>query len=261
VTFFLTCPGNGVFLFFLYTSGWFFCHRFMSLDYDAGIYPQDRYACEVTMNKLDSLSPTLIYSENTLSHFDDVPVQRLIVLIPSDSDYTSATRRIADLARSSGAQVLFLGLCKDAGQELSLHRQLVTLSALLQDARVCAESRIEIGANWVELVKSNYRDGDMVICFAEQRAGLLQRPLSQMLQSNLQACIYVMSGLPPQPPLRSSWRSQMLTWIGSIGIILGLFVLQIQITSLLQGWMQTTLLILSVIAEVWLIEVWNSLVG
>ena len=224
------------------------------------------------MNRLDSSSPSLIYSENIAFHFDPsirlrpsgqdpVPVQRLIILVPSDSDYTSATRRIADLAHTSQAHVLFLGLCKDAAQELSLRRQLVTLSALLQDARVCAESKLEIATNWVEVVKSNYRDGDTIVCFAEHRTGLLHRPLSQILQSNLPGPIYILSGLSPQYSSQSNWRSQTLAWTGSFGIIIGFFILQIQITSLLQDWIQTTLLILSVIAEAWLIWVWNSLFG
>lgn len=213
------------------------------------------------MNKLDFRSPTLSFLDELVSPSNNGITHRLIILIQPDADYTAATRRITDLARTSGAHVLLLGLCKDAAQELSLRRQLITLSALLQDAKVCAESGVEIGTNWVEIVKSNFQDGDMVVCFAEQRTGLLQRPLSQMLQSTLRAPIYIMSSLSPQQPSRSSWRSQTLAWIGCIGIIIGLFVLQVQITSLRQDWIQTTLLILSVIAEVWLIGLWNSLFG
>jgi hypothetical protein len=47
--------------------------------------------------------------------------------------------------------------------------------------------------------------------------------------------------------------------MGSIGIIAGSALLQIRITSLSQDWAQTTLLILSVIGEAWLIWGWNSL--
>ena len=211
------------------------------------------------MNRLDSSSLSLIYS--SASRFEPGLAQRLLVLIPDGADCTSAMRRISDLAHTSGAQILFLGLCKSSTQELSLRRQLVTLSALFQDARVCAESKIEIGTDWVDVVKSNYRDGDMIVCFAEQRGGLLHRPLSQMLQSNLRAPIYILSGLAPQRLSGSSWRSQALVWAGSLGIIIGFFFLQIQITSVSQNWIQTMLLTLSVVAETWLVGAWNSLFG
>jgi hypothetical protein len=50
-----------------------------------------------------------------------------------------------------------------------------------------------------------------------------------------------------------------MAWSGAIGIIVGAAILQIRITSLPQDWVQTTLLILSVFGEVWLIWAWNSL--
>lgn len=220
------------------------------------------------MNKLDFHLPSYhvdIPSDSATLHHTSAnasleTVHRLIVLIPTDSDYTSATRRISDLAHASGAHVLFLGLCKDVTDELSLRRQLITLSALLQDTRVCVESKVESGTNWVEIVKSNYRDGDMIVCFAEQRTGVLHRPLSQILQSNLNAPVYILSGLYADSPLSNGY-SQILAWSGSLGIIIGLFMLQVRLMSLPSDWVQTTLLILSVIAEAWLIRAWNSLFG
>jgi hypothetical protein len=115
--------------------------------------------------------------------------------------------------------------------------------------------------NWVEFVKSNYRDGDMIVCFSEHRIGLLHQPLSQILRSSLYVPIYILSSSSSQPLSQSSWRSQTLAWTGAIGIIIGFFVLQVQITSILQDWMQTALLILSVMAETWLIGIWNGMFG
>jgi hypothetical protein len=211
------------------------------------------------MNKLDSSSPILIYSENTDSHLNHMPACRLIVLIPTASDYTSATRRIADLAKASGAHVLFLGLCRDVTQELSLRRELVTLSALLQAARVPAEAKVEIGMNWVNIVKRSYQAGDAILCFEEQQAGLLHRPLSQILESNLKAPVYILSDVSPRTLPQSDWLSQIMAWSGSVGIIISFFLLQIRINSYPQDWAQTTLMILSVIGEIWLIWVWNRL--
>ena len=183
----------------------------------------------------------------------------LIVLVPDDEDYTAATRRIWELANAHYASVQFLGLCKDVEDEPSLRRRLVTMSALVKDGNVSAEAKVEIGTNWVDFVKRNYQTGDMIVCFAEQRAGLFHRPLSQILESNLSAPVYILSGLYPQSTSRSNWLSQIIVWTGSFAILAGCFWLQIKISQLPKDPAQTLLLILSVGVEFWLIWVWNSL--
>jgi hypothetical protein len=187
--------------------------------------------------------------------------QRLLVLVPADTDYTTLIHRIWELANTLGCPILFLSLCVDQGQEASLRRQLITMAAIVQDSKVDAMTRVEVGSNWVEIVRSNLHAGDMIVCFTEQRTGLLHRPLSQILQSNLQAPVYVLSGLDSQNSSRANQRSQIVAWIGSLGIIVGAFLLQIQIISLVKDWAQTAFLILSVGAEIWLIGAWNSLLG
>ena len=209
------------------------------------------------MTRLDSTIPSLTYP--TASQPDLEPAHRLIILIPdADSDYTAATRRICELAKVMGARVQLLGLCKDTRQELSLRRALVTICAMVQNGRVSAEAKVEIGTNWVDAVKTNYQAGDMIVCFSEQRAGLLHRPLSQILESNLNVPMYILSGLYPQKP-KSDWLSQIIAWSGSIGIIIGFCILQVKIVQLPKDWFQNVFLILSIIPEFWLIWVWNSL--
>jgi hypothetical protein len=221
------------------------------------------------MNKLDLQYPSLTYpsdfpgiqlAEEIRSVSADLkPAGRLIVLIPTEADYALATKRIWKLAMETGMPIQFIGLCQDWSQEPSIRRTLITMAALIRDGRVCAEAKIEIGTDWVEVAKHNVQPGDMIVCFAEQHTGLFQRPLSQILQSNMKAPMYILSGLIPQNSSRSSWFSQVTVWLGSIGIIAGSALLQIRITSLSQDWAQTTLLILSVIGEAWLIWGWNSL--
>jgi hypothetical protein len=211
------------------------------------------------MNKLDSQLQTLATAIDCPSQSNPHSVRHLIVLVPTDSDYTAATRRIWKLANTLGAQVQFLGLCKDAAQEPGLRRGLITMKSLLQDGKVFAGLKIEFGTNWVEVVRRNYQEGDTIVCFAEQRAGLFHRPLSQILVSDLKVPVYILSGLSPKESLGSNWVSQAAAWGGSIAVIAGAFLLQIRITSLPQDWAQTTLLILTVIVETWLIWMWNSL--
>jgi hypothetical protein len=209
------------------------------------------------MIRLDSPSPSLIYP--TPPSMDGGSAHRLIVLLPADADYTAATRRIWELAVSTGSHVQLLSLCKDMAEESSLRRQLILMSALVGDSRISTEAKVEIGANWVDAVKRNYQTGDMIICFAEQRAGLLHRPLNQILEANLDAPVYILLGLYTREYSGLSWISQAIAWIGSIGIIVGFFLFQSRITLLSNDWTQTTLLILAVIFEFWLIWVWNNL--
>ena len=211
------------------------------------------------MNKLYSIPISLTASHASLPGLE--PMRRLLVLVPEmGSDYIPALRRIWELAHAQHAQILFLGLCKDAAREPSLHRQLVAMSAMIRDDKISAEARIELGTNWMDIVKRNSQTGDMIVCFKEQRAGLLHRPLSQVLESNLSFPVYVLSGLYPQKS-KSNWLSNVIVWSGCIGLIIGFYILQVKIDQLPKDWFQNALMIFSIILEFSLIWIWNGLFG
>lgn len=217
------------------------------------------------MNKLN-LHPRQAYQTNTesvVSTFPPVPVnttletdRSLIVLLPSDIDYSSVTRQIWEFAHASGMHVQLLGLCEDRIEEQAHRRGLINMASLLQDGSICAEATVDIGTNWMAIVKSNYKPGDAIVCFAEQRTGLLRRPLSQVLESNFKATVYILSNLTPLKA-KPSTISQVSAWLGFLGIIIGFVVLQAYIVQLPKGWLQSTLLTLSILPEFWLIWVWN----
>lgn len=217
------------------------------------------------MNKLDVRSTTLTNSgdahsyEEALVDINLEAARRLIVLVPADADYDAATRRVWELANASGACVQFLGLCKDEAEEPGLRRRLATIASLLQNGKVPAEAKVEIGTNWAEIVKRIYQPGDMIVCSTEQRVGMMHRPLSQILQSNLNAPVYILSGRQLQNLPRTGWFYQTMAGAGSVGIIIASTFLQIRITSLPQDWVQSLLLILSMIGEIWAIWGWNNL--
>ena len=211
------------------------------------------------MNHIDTIPPILTSPPASLSKLE--PARRLIVLIPDlASDYIPAIHRIWDLAHAQHAHVLLLSFCKNPTHEPSLRRDLITLSAMIQDGSVHVEVNVEIAANWVEVVRRNYQSGDTVVCFAEQRAGFLHKPLSQILQSDLKIPVYILSGLY-LPKRKSDLLSQVMAWLWSIGIIVAFFVLQVNIIQVSKGGLQTILLILSIIPEFWLILFWNSQFG
>lgn len=217
---------------------------------------------ETNMNRFHTQLQNNSTSISPVPHLDIESAHRLVVLVPNgDLDYAAATRRVWELAGVLGVHILFISLCKDPAEESSLRRQLIIMSAMVQDGDVSAEAKVELGNNWVNVVKSNWQAGDVIVCFAEQRTGLLYRPLSQILRSNLDIPVYILSGLYPQSPSTFDVLSFIRLWAGLISIIAVSFLLQIRINALPRDWAQTTLLILSVMAELWLIWVWNHLFG
>jgi hypothetical protein len=208
------------------------------------------------MTKIDIIPSSL--PSTPASDSGLAPASRLIVLVPGiRSEYISAVGRIWELANAQQASVLLLSLYKDTKQELSLRRDLVTMCAMLQDGRVPVEVSIELGTNWVDFVKQNYQTGDLIVCFAEQRAGLLNKPLSQILQSNLSVPVYILSDMHLPKP-KSNLLSQAMAWSGFLGVLIGFFVLQINIVQISKGGLQSILLFLSIIPEFWFFWVLNS---
>ena len=211
------------------------------------------------MTEIDSIPPCLTSLTTSLS--GHTSAGRLIVLVPDlEWDHIHAIHRIWELANAQHERVLLISLCKDPNQELSLRRALVILCAMMQDGRIPTDMKVEIGMNWVNVVKRHYQTGDMVVCFAEQRAGLLQKPLSQILESNLAIPLYVVSG-DYLSKSRSNWLAQVTAWVGSIGIITGFSLLQVKIMQVPASWFQSLLLVLVVILEIWLIWAWDNRFG
>lgn len=210
------------------------------------------------MIKLD-LSPSQWAHPTNVNVEADSP-KRLLVLVPTDADYSAATRRIWELANATRMHVRLLALCKDIAEEQSIQRQLITMASLLQHGNVCAETRIVPGTNWVLAVKNMYKEGDVIVCFADQRTGLLQRPLSQILESNFHATLYVLSH-PARQTNKSNRPLQVVSWLGFLAILLGFGFVQTNILQLPESSTQSVLLLLTILPEFWLIWVWNSLFG
>ena len=210
------------------------------------------------MNKLDVSPPTLTVSPASFS--DLQPVRRLIVLVPeSEVDSALTARKIWELANALESRVQFLGLSKDAEHEPTVRRQIVTLSAMVGDEKIPVESKIEIGNDWLNAVKSEWHEGDVIVCYAEQRSGLTRKPLSQILESKLNATVYVLGGFHQEVHVRSSWIFNTFAWAGSIGIILGFLWLQSKLGQFSTDWAYSTLLYISLFAEAGSIWAWNSL--
>ena len=211
------------------------------------------------MKKLDVIPPAFAVAPASLS--DLQPAPRLIVLVPElEADAAILARKIRDVAKALESRVQLLGLSKDAAHEPSVRRRLVTLSAMVEDSTIFVESKVEVGSNWLNAVQPHWHPGDVIVCFAEQRSRFGNKPLHQILQSSLNATVYVLSGVQMQKEYsRPNWLSNALAWAGSIGLILGFFWLQANLIQLTQNGIQTILLYGSLIVEAGSIWVWNNL--
>ena len=213
------------------------------------------------MKNLDVSPSVLVVSPASLP--DLQPAPRLIVLVPEfEVDAAIVARKIRDVAKSLESRIQLLGLSKDALHEPAVRRRLVTLSALVEDSSIFVESKVEFGTNWLNALKPHWHAGDVVVCFAEQRSGLLGKPLKQLLAANLNATIYVISGIAaPEKPQRLSWVTSTISWAGSTGLIIGFYWLQAKLAQPPQNWIHTLMLYGSLLAEAGSIWTWNNLFG
>lgn len=209
------------------------------------------------MNKLTLKTRPLNLPYATPSAIE--PAHRLIVLVHgAEMDLSAVTRRVWELAGSTGAQVRFLGLCNDAAQEPSLKRILITISALVNSGNVTSDSEIIADRDWINAVKSRLQPGDMVVCWKESNSGRVPRALVPLLHADLGVPIYLLSGIPTQPASHTSRLPALAAWIGSLAIIVGFFFIQAELGHLTKGW-AIGLQLLSIAAEFQLLLKWNSL--
>ena len=210
------------------------------------------------MKKLD-VKP-VEYAISPASSTDLQTAGRLIVLVPEfEAEPALVARKIRDVAKALESRVQLIGLSKDAAHEPRIRRQLVTLSAMVENASILVETNVETGNNWLHAVSTYWRPGDVIVCFAGQY-GFGNKPLHQILQSNLNAPIYVLSGIPIQMEhQRPLWFSNAMVWGGSISLILGFFWVQAKLIGVAQNGIQTALLYGSLILEAGSIWLWNNL--
>lgn len=211
------------------------------------------------MKKLDTQPPAFAISPASL--LDLEPASRLIVLVPDfEADAAIVAGKIRKVANALESRVQLIGLSKDVTHEPGVRRRLVTLSAMVEDPTIHVETKVEYGTDWMNAILPNWHEGDVIVCFAEQRSGHGSKPVHQIIRSHLNATVYVLSGIQMQEePSRPAWLSSTLAWSGSIGLILGFFWLQAKLIQPVQSGLQTGLLYGSLAVEAVSIWLWNNL--
>jgi hypothetical protein len=190
------------------------------------------------------------------------PAQRLVVLVPTGlNDEATLAQHIWTLARTRSLSVLYVGRVARPQDEPSLRRRLALLAALTRDNDgVTADFRLSVGGDWLERVRASWRPGDLVVCHAEQRAawGWTGQTLPQALANGLGTPVYTLTGFcaPEANELEQIGR-RVLFWAGAAALTAGFFWLQINVQRLAQDWMQTLVLMGTVVVEFSLLAVWN----
>jgi hypothetical protein len=98
------------------------------------------------------------------------------------------------------------------------------------------------------------------VCFDGHYTGLMHKPVSQLIESNLKLDVYVLEGAECKPdPFVLSWLSSLIAWIGSLSILAIFFWLQVQVIKVPEAWAQNVLMYISIPIEVGLVWGWNTL--
>jgi len=192
---------------------------------------------------------------------DAAPARRYILPISSvEADTSAVLHRVWELAGSNGAEVWLVGLGADPCQEPALRRMLVTLTAVLKHDRVEAHSQVFTGRDWARRLKAVIREGDLVICWDEQPEGYLTKPLSRLLQTELNAPLLILSKPSERRLPRPRWLLQAAAWTGILAMLVGFFFVQVRVLQF-GGSLAVTLGAGSAVLEIILLSAWNNLLS
>jgi hypothetical protein len=187
---------------------------------------------------------------------DPQTAHRLIVLVPEfRANSIFIARKVRELANRFECRVQLIGLSPDALHEPDLYRQLITLSAHIEDSHILVETKVEIGRSWLKAVQPYWCEGDLIVCFAEAGLGIKGQALHQLLSSTFGASIYVVGDyLPHKSNSLNFLKSDAFAWIGSLVLIIGFLCLQVKLFPLLSTKWENFFLYFSISIET--ISIW-----
>jgi len=192
----------------------------------------------------------------------DIFPMRLVILVPGQGlEALALAQWLASPVSLHRPSILFLSVVQSLNEEPCARLQLSDLIALTSGFPVKVESDLILGKNWVDAVCEVWQPGDLVICNAGQTASLpdaVRYPLSVALSNRLDAPVLALTGLYRESLRRPRTCATEVAWWGvALALVAAFGVLQIWISQNASGWASQFLLILSVLAEVSLIWIWN----
>jgi len=193
----------------------------------------------------------------------DIFPMRLVILVPGQGlEAPALAQWLASPVSLQRPSILFLSVVQSLNEEPCARLQLSDLIALTSGFPVKVESDLILGRNWVDAVCEVWQPGDSVICYAEQTisiSGAARYPLWVALSNRLDASVFALTGFYRESLRRPRTRATEVAWWGvALALVAAFGVLQAWISQHVIGWAHQILLILSVLAEVGLLWIWNQ---
>lgn len=186
---------------------------------------------------------------------------RLVVVIAAVSEPATLARRVLSQTTNGIQPILMLGVAPSSAAESELRRSLVAVEAFVAAQGHRVELQTASGRAWLEKVRPQFRPADLIACYEEEGAGISRQPLSDVLSRGLQVTVHDLTDTLRPFSSRRALLPQVVAWLGSIALIAGFLVLQAKIVVELQDWTQTITLLITLVPEIALIWLWNSILG
>jgi hypothetical protein len=155
---------------------------------------------------------------------------------------------------------LFLSVVGDLKEESYANAYVADLIDFTWGIRVPAERKIVWSADWVTVVRNLWKDGDLVICPAEQSIPVNGNsiPLGAALSGESEIPVLMFEGYYREYPLHPRTRLAEMKWWSIAAMIIALSTcLEVWIFRNIKGWSNPVLLCLSLIVEYGFIWIWN----
>jgi len=188
---------------------------------------------------------------------------RLVILVPGQGlEVLALAQWIAASVSPCQPDVLLLSVAQNWDEEPCPRLHLSDLIALTRKLPIRVESELIVGQQWTNAVCEVWQPGDLVVCHAGQTISMpggTRYPLSVALSNRLGEPVLILDGLYREPlHCPRSYVMEVAGWGVALAIIATFGALQIWITQHVMGWASQILLILSVLAEIGLIWIWNQ---
>jgi hypothetical protein len=189
--------------------------------------------------------------------------KRLIVVIDdcqaNDQDLAHA---VYWLACQENQAVLYLVLVADRENQMAVFRDMTTMKAITAANRLQVDVSLVEKNEWLNGLRNIVCPGDLIICQQEHTfASSLSQPtsISEYLSSNLMVPVHTISGF--YHPRQECVKKQVPEFVSLLGylVILATFTwLQVKLDLLLNGWVQTVLILTAFCIEMGAVWIWNK---